>query len=56
MLSVRGLRGMLLASLALGLMGLLVRAQVTITPRPGFADLPAIAVRSLGDYAMGTES
>ena len=31
---VRGLRGILLASLALGLMALLVRAQVTITPRP----------------------
>ena len=34
MLVVRGLRGLLLASLALGLMALLVRAQVTITPRP----------------------
>ena len=35
MLSVRGLRGMLLASLALGLMALLAAsAQVTITPRP----------------------
>jgi len=34
MLSVRGLRGMLMASLALGLMALPFRAQVTITPRP----------------------
>ena len=34
MLSVRGLRGMLLAFPALGLMALLVCAQVTITPRP----------------------
>ena len=34
MLVVRGLRGILLAPLALVLMALLVGAQVTITPRP----------------------